>query len=173
MAHSTCDLMVVLENLVPGTRRGASCACPAVASRVAVLEFLLGRRPYASSRVRLMGDWELYSGRRGSVPSARVPMVLGMALQCPGWWHSNGDGRTGSEVTEDMHSITASSWTGAGLMSVRLLRVSPSSFEGVRRGERTGVGSTVPRSDTGHPAQHWYIAGDGCTTAGWSHNAGI
>jgi hypothetical protein len=69
MAHNTCDLMVVLVNLGPGVRRGGSCACPGVASRVAVLESLLGRRPSASSRVRLMEDQELYSSRSGGVPS--------------------------------------------------------------------------------------------------------
>jgi hypothetical protein len=50
---------------------------------VVVLEFLLGR-PYASSRVWLTGDRELYNSRHGGVPLARVPMVLGMALQFPG-----------------------------------------------------------------------------------------
>jgi hypothetical protein len=81
MVHSACDLIAVLANLVPITRRGGSCACPGVASRVVVLEFLLGRRPYASLRVWLTGDRELYSGRHGGVPSARVPMVLEMAMQ--------------------------------------------------------------------------------------------
>jgi hypothetical protein len=55
MAHSTCDLMVVLANLGLGRHCGGSCACPGAASRVVVLESLLGRRPYASSRVCLTG----------------------------------------------------------------------------------------------------------------------
>jgi hypothetical protein len=105
MTHSACGLMTVLAKLVPGTRRGGSGA----ALRVVVLEFLLGRCPYASSRVWLMVDWELYSARCGGVPSTRVPMLLGMALQCPGWWHSGRDGRTGLEVTEEMHSIILTS----------------------------------------------------------------
>jgi hypothetical protein len=77
--HNARDLKVVLANFVPGTCRGGSYVSR-VASRVVVLEFLLGRRPYASSRVWLTGDRELYNGRCGGVPSSRVPMVLGMAL---------------------------------------------------------------------------------------------
>jgi hypothetical protein len=80
MVHNTSDLMDVLANLVPGTRRGSSCACPGAASRVAALGFLLGHRPYTSSRVRLTGDRELYNGRRGGVLSAQVPTVSGMIL---------------------------------------------------------------------------------------------
>jgi hypothetical protein len=83
MVHSAYDLIAIFANLVPVTHRGGSCACPGVASRVVVLEFLLGR-PYASSRVWLTGDRELYNSRHGGVPLARVPMVLGMALQFPG-----------------------------------------------------------------------------------------
>jgi hypothetical protein len=36
-----------------------------------------------------------------------------------------------------------------------------------------GAGGTVPKIDTGHPAQHLYSAGDGCTTTGCSNSAGI
>jgi hypothetical protein len=36
-------------------------------------------------------------------------MVLGMALQCPGLWHSDEDGRTGSEVMEEMRSTILTS----------------------------------------------------------------
>jgi hypothetical protein len=70
MAHNTCDLMVVLVNLGPDTRRGGSCSCPGATSRVVMLGLLPGHRPYADSRVRLMGDLGLYSGRRGGVQSA-------------------------------------------------------------------------------------------------------
>jgi hypothetical protein len=77
--------MAVLVNLGPGMRRGGSYACPGVASRVVVLEFLLGRCPYASSRVLLTKVPKLHSSRRGSVPSAWVPTTLEMALQYPGW----------------------------------------------------------------------------------------
>jgi hypothetical protein len=45
------------------------------ASRVVLLVFLPGRRPYTSSRVRLTGDPELHSGRRGGVPSAQALIV--------------------------------------------------------------------------------------------------
>jgi hypothetical protein len=103
--------MAVLPNLVPGTRRGGSCACPGAASRVAALGFLLGRRLYASSRVRLTGDRELYSGWRGGVLSARVPTVSGVVLQCLGWRYSDGDGRTGLEVAEVMEKTRSASLT--------------------------------------------------------------
>jgi hypothetical protein len=51
-----------------------------------------------------MGNQKLHNGRRGDVPSAWVPTVLGLSLQCPGWWHSGGDGRTGPEATEKTRS---------------------------------------------------------------------
>jgi hypothetical protein len=46
-------------------------------------------------------------------------------------------------------------------------------FRGVRCGGRMGAGGTVPKNDTGLPAQHLYSAGDGCTTTGCSNSAGI
>jgi hypothetical protein len=76
MAHSTCDLMAVLANFGLGRRRGGSYACPGAASRVVVL-VVPGRRPYTRSRVRLTEDLELYSGRRGGVPSAQALTVVG------------------------------------------------------------------------------------------------
>jgi hypothetical protein len=36
-----------------------------------------------------------------------------------------------------------------------------------------GVGSVVPRSDTGYPAQHRYSVGDGRTATGCSNSVGI
>jgi hypothetical protein len=36
IAHSVVELMVVLENLTSGGRRGEPCACPEAASRVLV-----------------------------------------------------------------------------------------------------------------------------------------
>jgi hypothetical protein len=36
MAHSAVELMVVLENLASGRRRGEPCACPEATSRVVV-----------------------------------------------------------------------------------------------------------------------------------------
>jgi hypothetical protein len=41
------ELIVVLTNLASGRCRGESCARPGAASRVAALELLFGRRPYA------------------------------------------------------------------------------------------------------------------------------
>jgi hypothetical protein len=57
--------------------------------------------PYTDSRVRLMEDWRLHSGRRGDVLSTWVPTVRGMTPQCPRWRYSGGDGRTGPEVMEE------------------------------------------------------------------------
>jgi hypothetical protein len=65
---------------------------------------LPGRRSYTGSRVWLTGDLRLHSGLCGGIPSARVPIVLEMSPQCPGWRHSDEDGRTGPEVTEEMCS---------------------------------------------------------------------
>jgi hypothetical protein len=85
MAHSVVELMVVMANLASGGCRGESYARPGTASRVAVLELLLGRHPYTGSRTRLTEDWRLHSGRRGDVLSIWVSIVLGMTLQCSGW----------------------------------------------------------------------------------------
>jgi hypothetical protein len=74
--RSTCDLIAVLMNLGPCTRRGGSSACPGVVLRVVELVLMLGRRPCTGSRVRLTGDLELYISQRGGVPSARAPTVL-------------------------------------------------------------------------------------------------
>jgi hypothetical protein len=86
---------------------------------------------------------------RGDVSSSRPPTAPGMVLQCPGWWHSGGDIRTGSEVTEETRST--------GLMSRRCparawvdIRTSFEGsvvlFRGVQRGGRTGVGGTASQS---------------------------
>jgi hypothetical protein len=112
MAHSACDSMVVMADLVPGMRRGGSCACPGAASRVSALGFLSDRRPYTSSRVWLMGDRNLHNGRHGDIPSAWVPTVLGMALQCLNSRRSDGHGRTRLGVAEVMEKTRS-----AGLMS--------------------------------------------------------
>jgi hypothetical protein len=89
-------------NLGLGRRRGGSCPFLGEASRVVMLALLPGRCPYTSSRVRLTGDLELYSDQCGGVSSAQALTVLGMAPQCPGWRHSDGDGRTGPDVTEEL-----------------------------------------------------------------------
>jgi hypothetical protein len=62
MAHGSYDLMGVLASLNLGRHHGGSCACPGMALRVVVLVFLPGHCLYISSRVRLTGGPELYSG---------------------------------------------------------------------------------------------------------------
>jgi hypothetical protein len=110
MAHSASDLTVVLVDLDANVHRASSCACPGAASRVIVLDFLLDRRPYTSSRVWLMGDRKLHSGRRGNVP-------LGMALQFLNLRHSDGHVRTGlgmAKVMEKTRSAGLTSWHRPG-----------------------------------------------------------
>jgi hypothetical protein len=41
------------------------------------------------------------NSERGGVSSSRASTTPGMVLQCPGWWHSGGDGCTGPEVKEE------------------------------------------------------------------------
>jgi hypothetical protein len=90
MAHSTCHLMAVLANLGPGVRRGGSCACPGVASRVVVLESLLGHGPYASSRVRLTGIGSCTAV--GVVASRQLGFPWCWGWPCSAW---DGDTATG------------------------------------------------------------------------------
>jgi hypothetical protein len=52
MAHSDVELMVVLENLAFGGRRGESCARPGEALRVVVWELLVW-----SSSIRRLEGW--------------------------------------------------------------------------------------------------------------------
>jgi hypothetical protein len=110
MAYSVVELTFVLANLACGRRRGESCARPGATSRGVASEFLFDRRPYASSRGWLTEDRRPHSGGRGDVLSAWVSAVLGMALQCLGWRHSGGDGRTGPEVTEKTRFTGLASW---------------------------------------------------------------
>jgi hypothetical protein len=62
-------------------------------------------------------DRKLHGGRRGDVLSTWVPTALGAVLQYPGWQHSDEDGRTGPEVTEEMCSIILASQRCPGLAS--------------------------------------------------------
>jgi hypothetical protein len=91
----------------------------------------------------------VHSSGRGGVLSSRVPTASGMALQCPGWLHSGGDGRIGLEVTGETRS--------AGLTSRRCPAYArdrcPYPFRGsrrplsrVQRAGRTGVGGPMSRS---------------------------
>jgi hypothetical protein len=83
----------------------------------------------------LTEGWKSHSSVCGNVPPSRDPTVPGMALQCPGWWHSGGDGRTGAEVTEKT--------CPAGLMSqhrpARARGRHPYLFQGFRRPPSRGA----------------------------------
>jgi hypothetical protein len=46
----------------------------------------------------------MHNSGRGSVSLSQASTALGIVLQCPGWWHSGKDGRTGPEVMEEMRS---------------------------------------------------------------------
>jgi hypothetical protein len=56
-----------------------------------------------------MEDRKMHNSGRGGVSSSRASTVPGMALQCMGWWHSGGGGRTGPEVTEETRSTDPTS----------------------------------------------------------------
>jgi hypothetical protein len=59
------------------------------------------RRPYVDLRVRLTKGQRTHNSGHGGVLSSRVPTTPVMALQCPGWQHSGGDGCTGPKVMEE------------------------------------------------------------------------
>jgi hypothetical protein len=80
MAHNVVELTIVPANLASGWHRGGSYARPRSASRVVVMELLLGRHPYVDSGVQLTGGRRSHSGGSGNVPSSWVPTVLGMTL---------------------------------------------------------------------------------------------
>jgi hypothetical protein len=121
MAHSVVELMVVLENLASGGRRGESRACQEATSRVAAWELLV-RSP---SVCRLEG-WD--DGRPGAAQQQAwwCPVVMGshsigddaavpgMAAQRRGWRHNAGDGCTGPEATEETCSAGLTSWRRSG-----------------------------------------------------------
>jgi hypothetical protein len=73
------------------------------------MRFLFGLRPYTFSRVGLTEGRRMYNGGCGGVLSSQASTVPGMTLQCPGWWHSGGNGRTGSEVMEEMRLASLTS----------------------------------------------------------------
>jgi hypothetical protein len=100
MAYNVVELISVLANLAFGRHRDGSCARLGATSRVVASGLLFDRRPYVNSRAWLTEDRRLHSGGRGDVLSTWVSTLLGMTLQCPGWRHSGGDGRAGSEVIE-------------------------------------------------------------------------
>jgi hypothetical protein len=51
----------------------------------------------------------MHSSRDGDLLSSRAPTAPGMVLQCWGWWHNGGDGRTGLEVAEETCSTSPTS----------------------------------------------------------------
>jgi hypothetical protein len=57
-----------------------------------------------------MEDRRPHSGRCDDVSLIWVSTVLGTTLQRPGWRHSDGDGRTGPEVTEETRFAGLTSW---------------------------------------------------------------
>jgi hypothetical protein len=59
-----------------------------------------GGHPHADLMVPLTRGRTRHSSGRGNVLSPRTSTASRMALQCPGWRHGGGDGRTGLMVTE-------------------------------------------------------------------------
>jgi hypothetical protein len=101
MALSVVELMVVLEDLASGGRRGKSGACPGAASRVVVRELLVW-----SPSVRRLEGWADRRPDAAQRRAWRCPVVpgfhsVGMTLQCLGWRHSDEDDHTRPEVTEE------------------------------------------------------------------------
>jgi hypothetical protein len=113
MAHSVAELMVVLETLALASVVASPVPVQGRLRRWWCRSFLFGHRTYVSSRVGLTEGWRMHSDGCGGVSLSWAPTVPGMTLQCLGWWHSGGDGRTGPKVTEETRSI--------GLMSRRRL----------------------------------------------------
>jgi hypothetical protein len=166
---NTCDLKVVLTNLGPCAHRGGSCSCLEAASRVVLPVPKSGRRPYTGSRVWLTRELVLYGTRRGDVPSRQSPTASGMAPQRLGWGYSARDGRTGSEVTEEMCSAGFTSRRrprrGAGSVVVHLSRASLSLFEGcgVEEGREwaaqcQGMTPAISHSTRTAPWMEWRVA---------------
>jgi hypothetical protein len=96
MPYSAMEWVAVLANLASGgASRRALFLSRSGFEGSGVGYFLFGRRPYINSWVMLTEGGESHSNGRGDVPSSCDAIVPGMALQCPGWRHSGGDGRTG------------------------------------------------------------------------------
>jgi hypothetical protein len=65
MAHNVVELIAAPVNHASCGRHGGSRARPGAASRIVVLELLLGRHPYVDSGARLTGARRSHSGERG------------------------------------------------------------------------------------------------------------
>jgi hypothetical protein len=63
----------------------------------------------SASRVGLTEGWRPHSSGCGEVLSSWALTASGMVLQCPGWQHSGGDGRTGPELAEETRSTSPTS----------------------------------------------------------------
>jgi hypothetical protein len=149
VAYSVVELMVVLENLASVRHHGVPCSRPRAASRVSCGDSPFGRRPRADSRVRLTDGRRAHSSRHGDVLSSHVLTASGWVLQCPGWQHSDRDGRIGLEVTVETHSTGLMSWRHSAQAWEKCLYLFRGLFRPlsrVRRAGRTGAGSTVSRS---------------------------
>jgi hypothetical protein len=112
-------------------------------------------RPHADSRVPLSGGRKRHSSGRGDVPLSRASTVSRMALQCPGWRHGGGDGRTGLMVTEVTSPAGLTSRRSPGKVWQRRpfpLRGFRRPLSRARRVGRTRVGGTVSR-EAGHAEQ--------------------
>jgi hypothetical protein len=96
----------------------------------------------------------------GSHSAGDGAAVPGMVAQQRGWPH-----RAGGDGGDVLHwsGVTASSRAGAGLMSVPLSRVPPSSFEGCDVEAIPEWAAQCHGVDTGLPAQLPYSARDGLT----------
>jgi hypothetical protein len=101
MAYNAKEWVAAWRILLLAGRRDKSYACPGAASRIVVWEPLAWLSSVRRLEGHADGGWKSYNSGCGDVLSSRAPVVLGMALQCLGWWHSDGDGRTGPEVTEE------------------------------------------------------------------------
>jgi hypothetical protein len=78
VVYSVVELMVVLENLTSGWRRGKSCDCPGAASRVVVWELLVRSPP-----VHLLEGWADGRSEDAQRRVWRCPIVPG--------FHNTGD----------------------------------------------------------------------------------
>jgi hypothetical protein len=109
LAHSVVELMVVLENLASGGRRGESCDSGA-ASTVVARELLVW-----FPSVRLLEGWadggsEDAQWRVWWCLSSRASTVPGMTLKCPGWPQRAGSDGGNAPCWPD---VTAPSQAGA------------------------------------------------------------
>jgi hypothetical protein len=117
MGHSVVELMVVLENLTSGRRRGESCDCPGAALRVAAWELLVwspsvrlleGQAGGGSEYVQRWVWWcPIIPSSHSAGDDAAVP---GMTTQWRGWPHR---ARSDGGDTSCWPDVTTPSQAGA------------------------------------------------------------